>query len=170
MPVRDGVRMWAEAMRMASETADVSAQRWAGQYEEARPKKFANYRLDPAAYRKGLKNAGAPTVGPATQEAYRMSEQAAKEALAKATAPPATYGGGSADEAVRLHAANDAKVNCYCNILARTDEDKAYCNQILEDYIFRRIEKDQMDEALVQRFGVKQVRHADKTARKHCPV
>ncbi len=170
MPVRDGVTKWAEAMRAAAETADASAERWAGRYEEARPKMIANYRLDPAAYQKGLENAGAPVVGPATQEAYRMSEQAAKEALAKATATPATYGGANADEAARLHAANDAKVGCYCNILAKSEEDKAYCNQVLEDYIFRRIEKDQMDEALVQRFGVKQVRHADKTARKHCPV
>ena len=156
-------------MREAAESADVSAERWAEQYEAARPKMIANYRMDPAAYRKGLTNAGAP-VGPATMEASTMSQQAAKEALAQATAPPAAYGGVNLtpEEAERLRAENAPRVDCFCNILAKNDQDKQDCNQVVEDYIFRRIEAKEMNEILAERFGKRQVKQAHKTASKHC--
>lgn len=165
--VRDGVSKWVESMRQAADNAEISAERWAEQYEQARPKMIENFRLDPNAYRSGLENAGAPAVGPMTTEAYRMSEQAARDALAKAVVDPPQM---SPAEAAQLRAVNQPKVDCFCNILAKTDEEKALCNQVLEDYIFGRIELDDIDAILANRFGARQVKQANKTAKKHCPV
>lgn len=167
MPPRDGVSKWVESMRQAADNAEISAERWAEQYEQARPKMIENFRLDPNAYRSGLENAGAPAVGPMTTEAYRMSEQAARDALVKAVADPPQV---SPAEAERLRTENQPKVDCFCNILATTDEEKKFCKQVFEDYIFCRIELDDMDAVLADRFGARQVKQANKTAKKHCPV